>query len=66
MAPFPALARVCGLVVDEGETTNTTLAVAALPSTSAWESASSEQVTKELLYPTSTIGFTINCIEPKW
>ena len=36
IAPLPALARVLGLVVLEGDTVNTTFAAAALPSTKAW------------------------------
>ena len=35
IAPLPAWARVCGLVVLDGETRKTTLAAAAEPSTSA-------------------------------
>ena len=34
MAPLLALASVCGFVVDEGDTVNTTLPAAAAPSTS--------------------------------
>ena len=40
IAPLPAAASVCGLVVDDGDTVNTTLAAAALPSTIACDNAS--------------------------
>ena len=35
IAPLPAWARVCGLVVEDGDTVKTTLAAAAEPSMSA-------------------------------
>ena len=42
IAPLPAVASVCGLVLEAGETVNTTLAAAALPSTRAWDKASKD------------------------